>query len=150
MDAGDIAGFMIYDIWFTYNLKCLVQNVQYCVYTFSFYVFLYDFWIIGTAWLNYSILIFASDVVVPYSDVMNTNSHKNIDLPQRHSGVNQYKVNSLVPSAFHLQWSTNGEGPNGSRIPTIEVVEASELVTPKSTNPQEWYLSYKSKSSYLL
>jgi len=45
-------------------------------------------------------LISASDVVVPYSDVMNMNSPKNMDLPQRNSGVNQSKVNSLFPSAM--------------------------------------------------
>ena len=65
----------VYDLWYLifiyiYNFKCLVQNVQYFVYMFILcmdYDVFYHWY--GMAKLRY--LIFASDVVVPYSDVMN-------------------------------------------------------------------------------
>ena len=68
-----------------------------CVYIFILCMD-YDVLIIGTLWLNYRILIFASDVVVPYSDVMNwPQKYGPSRIPQRNSGVNQSKVNSLDP-----------------------------------------------------
>ena len=134
---------MIFDIQI--NFKCLVQNVQYCVYIFILCMD-YDVLIIGTLWLNYSIW-FLLRMLLCHTLMWWIWIHPKIwTFPKEIVGW----INPRSTVFFHLQWSTNGDGPNGSRIPTIEVLEASELVTPKSTNPQEWYLSCKSKSSYIL